>query len=197
MKEINKHEVGARIRLLRSQKGRTLIDLASKLDEVLPIKYNKHGEVITLSDSIISRWENGISLPNKERQKAISEVLGVPLEELLYGKNDNYIDSLIESFKIELEENNKINAESMKKVYDENYQTFLKKNMDYGSSFEESLNEFGEVAGIVRISDKYKRLVNLTKNENKVLESKADTLKDMANYCLMLAVWLEGENYEI
>ena len=85
----------------------------------------------------------------------------------------------------------KINPNSMKKAYDENYQTFLNKNTDYGSSFEESLNEFGEVAGIVRISDKYKRLVNLTKNENKVLESKADTLKDMANYCLMLAVWLE------
>ncbi|PNY20532.1 Helix-turn-helix domain protein [Streptococcus parauberis] len=108
MKEINKYEVGSRIRLLRSQKGWTLIDLASKLDEVLPIKYNKHGEVITLSDSIISRWENGISLPNKERQKAISEVLDVPLEELLYGKNDNYIDSLIESFKTELQENKSI-----------------------------------------------------------------------------------------
>ena len=86
----------------------------------------------------------------------------------------------------------KINPNSMKKAYDENYQTFLKKNTDYGSSFEESLNEFGEVAGIVRISDKYKRLVNLTKNENRVLESKADALKDMANYCLMQAVWLEG-----
>ena len=91
----------------------------------------------------------------------------------------------------------KINAETMKKVYDENYQTFLKKNADYGSSFEESLNEFGEVAGIVRIGDKYRRLVNLTKNENKVLESKIDTLKDMANYCLMLAVRLEEENSEI
>ena len=69
---------------------------------------------------------------------------------------------------------------------------FINLNLaDYGSSFEESLNEFGEVAGIVRISDKYRRLVNLTKNENEVLESKADTLKDMANYCLMLAVWLE------
>ena len=89
----------------------------------------------------------------------------------------------------------KINAETMKKVYEENYQTFLKKNADYGSSFEESLNEFGEVAGIVRISDKYRRLVNITKNENKVLESKIDTLKDMANYCLMLAVWLE-ENHD-
>ena len=85
----------------------------------------------------------------------------------------------------------KINPNSMKKAYDENYQTFLNKNTDYGSSFEESLNEFGEVAGIVRISDKYRRLVNLAKNENRVLESKSDTLKDMANYCLMLAVWLE------
>ena len=52
------------------------------------------------------------------------------------------------------------------------------------------------MAGIVRISDKYRRLVNLTNNENRVLESKADTLKDMANYCLMLAVWLEGEKVE-
>ena len=85
----------------------------------------------------------------------------------------------------------------MKKAYDENYQTFLKKNADYGSSFEESLNEFGEVSGIVRISDKHRRLVNITKNENKVLESKIDTLKDMANYCLMLAVWLEDEDSEI
>ena len=69
----------------------------------------------------------------------------------------------------------------MQKAYEENYQTFLKKNADYGSSFEESLDEFGEVAGIV-------------KNENRVLESKSDTFKDMANYCLMLAVWLEGKN---
>ena len=91
----------------------------------------------------------------------------------------------------------KINAETMQKVYDENYQTFLKKNADYGSSFEESLNEFEEVTIIVRISDKYRRLVNVTKNENKVLESKIDTLKDMANYCLMLAVWLEEKNSEI
>lgn len=108
MKEINKYEVGSRIRLLRSKKGWTLVDLASRLDEVLPVKYNKNNEIITLSDSIISRWENGISLPNKERQKALANILDVPLEELLYGKSDNYIVSLIESFKIELQENKSI-----------------------------------------------------------------------------------------
>lgn len=113
MNEINKREVGVRIRFLRSQKGWTLKDFASKLNEALPVKHNKHGEVITLNDSIISRWENGVFLPNKKRQKAISEVLGVPLEELLYGKNDDYINSLIESFKIELEKNDKINDKSI------------------------------------------------------------------------------------
>lgn len=49
----------------------------------------------------------------------------------------------------------KINAETMQVAYNENYQTFLAKNADYGNSFEKSLNDFGYIAGIVRIGDKY------------------------------------------
>ncbi|MBY5062950.1 DUF1599 domain-containing protein [Streptococcus agalactiae] len=85
----------------------------------------------------------------------------------------------------------KINAESMQAAYNENYQTFLAKNADYGNSFEKSLNDFGYIAGIVRISDKYNRLYNLTQNKQNVSESLSDTLNDMANYCTMLAIWLE------
>ncbi|WP_283572399.1 nucleotide modification associated domain-containing protein [Streptococcus agalactiae] len=85
----------------------------------------------------------------------------------------------------------KINAESMQAAYNENYQTFLAKNADYGNSFEKSLNNFGYIAGIVRISDKYNRLYNLTQNKQNVSESLSDTLNDMANYCTMLAIWLE------
>lgn len=87
----------------------------------------------------------------------------------------------------------KINAESMQVAYNENYQTFLVKNADYGNSFEKSLNDFGYVAGIVRISDKYNRLYNLTQNKQNVSESLIDTLNDMANYCMMLSVWMEEE----
>lgn len=88
----------------------------------------------------------------------------------------------------------KINAESMQAAYNENYQTFLAKNADYGNSFEKSLNDFGYVAGIVRISDKYNRLYNhLTQNKQNVSESLIDTLNDMANYCMMLSVWMEEE----
>ena len=89
---------------------------------------------------------------------------------------------------------NKINAETMKRISDENYETFLKKNADYGSSFEMSLNELGIIAGVTRILDKFNRLKNLVKSKAQVKESLSDTLKDMANYCLMLAVWLEGNN---
>lgn len=61
----------------------------------------------------------------------------------------------------------KINAESMQAAYNENYQTFLAKNADYGNSFEKSLNNFGYIAGIVRISDKYNRLYKILPRINK------------------------------
>ncbi|HEN8903920.1 TPA: nucleotide modification associated domain-containing protein [Streptococcus agalactiae] len=92
----------------------------------------------------------------------------------------------------------KINAGTMQVAYNENYQTFLAKNADYGNSFEKSLNDFGFIAGIVRISDKYNRLYNLISSDKNVSESLSDTLNDMANYCVMLSVWLKenGDNNE-
>lgn len=83
------------------------------------------------------------------------------------------------------------NAELFHKILTDLEQTYLAKNKDYGNSFEESLNEFGEVAGIVRIGDKFNRAKNLSKNKANVTgESKIDTYLDMANYNIMQAMWL-------
>lgn len=74
------------------------------------------------------------------------------------------------------------------------HKTYIKKNTDYGSSFDDSLDKFGSIAGVVRISDKYNRLVQLVQNAGKGLvndESMSDTLLDMANYAIMMAMWLE------
>lgn len=89
----------------------------------------------------------------------------------------------------------KLNPQTMKNQYDHQYDTFCRKNHDYGNSFEESLDQFGIVASIVRMSDKMKRLESLT-DESKTRqvgsESLLDTLEDLSNYAAMTACWLRG-----
>lgn len=68
--------------------------------------------------------------------------------------------------------------------------TYERKNTDYGNSFEESLDEFGAIAFVVRADDKMRRLKQLVNNPAKVKdESFEDTVKDLANYCIMFAMW--------
>lgn len=87
-----------------------------------------------------------------------------------------------------------VNTQTMFDEYRDLYQTFVDKNHDYGNSFEGSLNDYGIVAGVVRIGDKYNRLRTLTRMDTggRTDESLADTLLDMANYAVMTAVWLKG-----
>lgn len=89
----------------------------------------------------------------------------------------------------------KVNQQTMKTQYDGQYDTFCRKNHDYGNSFEESLDQFGIVASIVRMSDKMKRLESLTdesKTQKVGSESLLDTLEDLSNYAAMTACWLRG-----
>lgn len=89
----------------------------------------------------------------------------------------------------------KLNPHTMKTQYDGQYDTFCRKNHDYGNSFEESLDQFGIVASIVRMSDKMKRLESLTdesKTQQVGSESLLDTLEDLSNYAAMTACWLRG-----
>lgn len=89
----------------------------------------------------------------------------------------------------------KLTPKSMKGQYDHQYNVFCRKNHDYGNSFEKSLDTFGLVAGIVRISDKFERLVSLNDPSKDALitsESLTDTLEDLSNYAAMAACWLKG-----
>ena len=93
----------------------------------------------------------------------------------------------------------KVNQQTMKTQYDGQYDTFCRKNHDYGNSFEESLDQFGIVASIVRMSDKMKRLESLTdesKTQQVGSESLLDTLEDLSNYAAMTACWLKGVREE-
>lgn len=67
--------------------------------------------------------------------------------------------------------------------------TYERKNKDYGNSFEESIDEFGSIAFVVRADDKMRRLKQLVQNEANVKdESFDDTVRDLANYCIMYAM---------
>lgn len=74
------------------------------------------------------------------------------------------------------------------------HDTYVAKNKDYGNSFEKSLDEFGLIASIVRISDKLERLKSLKdKERGEVDESLIDTCLDAANYFVMTAMWLNNK----
>ena len=90
----------------------------------------------------------------------------------------------------------KLTPKSMKDQYNHQLATFKRKNHDYGNSFEKSLDTFGLVAGIVRMNDKFERLVSLndpSKDAQIASESLVDTLEDLSNYAAMAACWLKGK----
>lgn len=74
-------------------------------------------------------------------------------------------------------------------------ETFLKKNHDYGNSFHETWDEFGDkgiITALTQISHKYHRLMNIGLGTKPLVnESIDDTLLDMANYCILTIMELE------
>lgn len=89
----------------------------------------------------------------------------------------------------------KLTVDNMKKAHEELQDIFERKNSDYGNSFEESLDKHGLIAAIVRMEDKMNRITKLSETYAVQMvhdESIIDTLKDLSNYALMAAVWLEN-----
>lgn len=66
---------------------------------------------------------------------------------------------------------------------------YIRKNHDYGDSFNETFDKLGLISAVTRIMDKCNRLASLAtlpEEKRKVKdESISDTLLDMANYCIM------------
>lgn len=74
-----------------------------------------------------------------------------------------------------------------------------KKNKDYGNSFEQTLNEFGLIAGVIRLNDKMNRVKQLCKSQKQEVKDEKieDTLIDLANYAVMTLSWLKNNNGKI
>lgn len=73
------------------------------------------------------------------------------------------------------------------------------KNEDYEDSFSKGIDDMGYMSALVRIDDKIRRFRKLISSEDKAQvadESLLDTLKDLANYSLMLVVEYESRQQE-
>lgn len=82
-----------------------------------------------------------------------------------------------------------------KEIVEEMADTYERKNNDYGDSFSSSIEKYGYVAGLVRLSDKWNRLNSLLLGERDQMvngESVIDTLTDMACYAIMLRMEIEN-----
>jgi hypothetical protein len=78
-----------------------------------------------------------------------------------------------------------------KKVQDEAFELFNKKNTDYGDSFA----DYGVIGILVRMGDKVKRYMSVSKRGISLVNDEAlrDTLIDLHNYSAM-AIMLMDEN---
>lgn len=128
---------------------------------------------------------------NEEYQKLIDKLKEVR-EANLMGSDKALIDEVIYCLSI-LGKRPVLsdNVEQFMSITQNMAKTYAAKNHDYGNSFEESLDEFGLVASVVRLGDKMNRIKSLIKKEAQVKdESIKDTLLDMANYAIMTVMWM-------
>lgn len=88
------------------------------------------------------------------------------------------------------------NVKRFRRISQELADLYSRKNEDYGDSFGRSVEKYGFISALTRISDKFNRLESLIlAHENAKVsdESLDDTLKDLAAYCIMTLVAREQQ----
>ena len=80
-------------------------------------------------------------------------------------------------------------------ITDKMFQTYLKKNKDYGNSFDQSLDKWGLSVAAIRLGDKLNRFESFVKNGVFSVEDEGvrDTLSDMACYAIMTIMYLNAK----
>lgn len=122
----------------------------------------------------------------------------------------DYIDKIKESLepsalekklKSEIKAKEKIKdpkkVERLKKLMIEQLELYKGKNAKYGDSFGISVQKYGLISALTRMSDKWNRIENLILNHDDGTEDESliDSLRDLSNYALMCVLEIE-EDFE-
>lgn len=148
--DINKTEVGQRIKNIRLSKGMTL---------------EEFGKIFNATKGNVLKWEKGQSLPNPERLKAIAKIADMTVEELLYGNKLEYAVSLCNH----LLDKNLIPA-AYKQIFIENYShQLIDEIRDKLSSVDLPVYSYNEIDELV--ISKFNELQNTPTNSKKLINS--------------------------
>jgi len=111
-----------------------------------------------------------------------------------YGENNFQYWQPKETVKEEKEELNKYQKLAMLHALE--LDLYKTKNAKYGDSFGISIKKYGLISALTRMSDKFNRIETLILNHDNGTddESLRDSLRDLANYCNMTIIEMEGED---
>ena len=75
------------------------------------------------------------------------------------------------------------------------FETYLRKNKDYGNSFDQSLDKWGLSVAAIRLGDKLNRFESYIKNGSFAVndEGVRDTLMDLSCYSIMTIMYLNSK----
>ncbi|MCD6125062.1 DUF1599 domain-containing protein [bacterium] len=82
--------------------------------------------------------------------------------------------------------------EILDKILNRIRDTILIKNERYGNSFQQTIEEYGPIALLIRLTDKLNRLKTAYKHR----ESMEDTLLDIAGYAILGLIEIENKKKE-
>jgi len=93
-----------------------------------------------------------------------------------------------------MEEKDNIFLECYQETLNEMAETFYLKNERYGDSFTQTMDDYGMVTSMIRVTDKFNRLKTLYQNRelDEDDEPIVDTMLDMANYLVMTLAYMKS-----
>jgi len=161
--DINKIEVGQRIKNIRLSKGMTL---------------EEFGKIFNATKGNVLKWEKGQSLPNPERLKTIAKIADISVNTLLYGTFEERLATILTKT---MEENDEYKNLDYGKVYN-----YIKKKVfstDLSDKEIESLVKFNLK---VWVGKEQINNISLTEDEAKYVFEYVSDYVDLLNLCLEL-----------
>lgn len=162
----------------------------------------KESELNTATEDVITF--NQILVNNNWKCEFNDEIVTVVKVDYIYEKVEVRFDDesyvVVDLDKIELLNSTNLkdntgkltNKDLHDAILNEIHDTYVRKNADYGNSFEEQYKEYGLLSALIRFDDKIRRLKQLNKHEAQVKdESIRDSALDLANYAIMTVMELD------